>query len=131
MTNGTKMEINATGTQLKFRPGTLLGGEHHHECPIPDRSDGFWKAYCRWHPLERNPCPSPSLTDGWMCETDPSPDYWQRSALPLFSHFGIGIDSDDDIAPLIKVLHRAAAPSVITRDRFSFMSHDSQPVAFD
>ncbi|KAG7352125.1 18S rRNA biogenesis protein RCL1 [Nitzschia inconspicua] len=111
MTNGTKMEINATGTQLKFRPGTLLGGEHHHECPDSRSIGWFLEGILPLAPFgkESLSITFTGLTDG-CCETDPSPDYWQRSALPLFSHFGIGIDSDDDIAPLIKVLHRAAAP---------------------
>ena len=30
MTNGTKIEINATGTQLRFKPGVLLGGDIEH-----------------------------------------------------------------------------------------------------
>ena len=34
MTNGSKIEINATGTQLLFQPGILLGGTIHHDCPV-------------------------------------------------------------------------------------------------
>ena len=41
MTNGTKLEINSTGTQLRFKPGTLLGGSLTHECP-PSRSIGWF-----------------------------------------------------------------------------------------
>jgi len=34
ITNGTTIEINATGTQLRFVPGMLVGGEVHHDCPV-------------------------------------------------------------------------------------------------
>jgi RNA 3'-terminal phosphate cyclase-like protein len=34
MTNGSHIEINASGTQLLFRPGILLGGSIQHDCPI-------------------------------------------------------------------------------------------------
>lgn len=36
MTNGTVIEINSTGTQLRFNPGILIGGDIEHECPIGD-----------------------------------------------------------------------------------------------
>jgi RNA 3'-terminal phosphate cyclase-like protein len=111
ITNGTQMEINATGTQLKFRPGTLLGGEYEHQCPDSRSIGWFLEGILPLGPFgkESLTITFTGLTDG-CCETDPSPDYWQRSALPLMSHFGIGVDSDDDVAPQIKVLHRAAAP---------------------
>ena len=34
LTNGSTIEINATGTQLSFQPGLLLGGTIHHDCPV-------------------------------------------------------------------------------------------------
>jgi RNA 3'-terminal phosphate cyclase-like protein len=34
MTNGSHIEINASGTQLLFKPGILLGGSIQHDCPI-------------------------------------------------------------------------------------------------
>lgn len=113
ITNGTKMEINATGTQLKFHPGTLLGGDDYtHQCPDSRSIGWFLEGVLPLGPFgkESLSVTFTGLTDG-CCETDPSPDYWQRSALPLLAHFGIGgIDNDDDMTPIIKVLHRAAAP---------------------
>jgi hypothetical protein len=32
ITNGSKFEINATGTALNFKPGVLIGGSFEHEC---------------------------------------------------------------------------------------------------
>jgi RNA 3'-terminal phosphate cyclase-like protein len=34
LTNGSVIEINATGTQLLFQPGILLGGDIAHDCPV-------------------------------------------------------------------------------------------------
>jgi RNA 3'-terminal phosphate cyclase-like protein len=34
MTNGSHIEINATGTQLLFQPGILIGGTMVHDCPV-------------------------------------------------------------------------------------------------
>ena len=41
MTNGSSIEINATGTQLRFKPGVLIGGEIEHSCP-EDKSVGWF-----------------------------------------------------------------------------------------
>jgi RNA 3'-terminal phosphate cyclase-like protein len=123
ITNGTKMEINATGTQLKFHPGTLLGGEHEHVCPDTRSIGWFLEGILPLSPFGKEPLiiTFMGITDG-CCDVDPSPDYWQRSALPLFSHFGMGShistsninvvdhDMDNGVQPQIKVLHRAAAP---------------------
>ena len=40
LTNGSRMEINNTGTQLRFKPGILLGGRVEHECNT--RSIGYF-----------------------------------------------------------------------------------------
>jgi RNA 3'-terminal phosphate cyclase-like protein len=33
LTNGTTIEINATGTRLRLKPGILMGGQVEHDCP--------------------------------------------------------------------------------------------------
>jgi hypothetical protein len=33
LTNGTTIEINATSTQLRLKPGILVGGQVEHDCP--------------------------------------------------------------------------------------------------
>ena len=32
LTDGTKIEINETGTALKFKPGIIIGGDITHDC---------------------------------------------------------------------------------------------------
>lgn len=41
VTNGTKVEINATGTSLYFAPGALIGGAIEHECSL-QRGIGYY-----------------------------------------------------------------------------------------
>jgi RNA 3'-terminal phosphate cyclase-like protein len=114
LTNGSKIEINATGTQLRFHPGTLLGGEVEHICPDSRSIGWFLEGILPLAPFgkEALEITFTGITDG-CCEIDPSPDYWNRSALPLLTQFGIGLDTDQfgqDIPAQIKVMSRAAAP---------------------
>jgi RNA 3'-terminal phosphate cyclase-like protein len=41
LTNGTKIEINVTGTTLYFRPGFITGGKVEHDCGT-ERSVGYY-----------------------------------------------------------------------------------------
>jgi RNA 3'-terminal phosphate cyclase-like protein len=41
LTNGTKADINSTGTRLRLRPGVLTGGSFTHDCPT-SRAIGYW-----------------------------------------------------------------------------------------
>ncbi|KPP72002.1 RNA 3'-terminal phosphate cyclase-like protein-like [Scleropages formosus] len=41
ITNGTRIEINQTGTVLYYQPGLLFGGQVEHECN-PQRSIGYY-----------------------------------------------------------------------------------------
>jgi RNA 3'-terminal phosphate cyclase-like protein len=112
MTNGSRMEINATGTQLRFKPGVLVGGEIEHDCPESRSTGWFLEGILPLAPFGKEPLSITltGVTDG-CCETDPSPDYLSASAIPLFAQFGIGMDSDEENAPQIRVLKRAAAPT--------------------
>jgi len=139
MTNGSTIEINATGTQIRFKPGLLLGGEIVHTCPASkSSSDGlsgngdgidngnsstllptsncasvgwFLEGILPLAPFGKNPLhlTLEGITDG-TCDMDPSPDYIATSILPLFLRFGIGADADDGPPPSIRVTKRGAAP---------------------
>ena len=105
MTNGSTVEINATGTQLRFKPGVLLGGDIVHTCPVPtpsslensETSSSVKYASVGWFlegilalaPFGKNPLhlTLEGITDG-MCDTDLSPDYIATSILPMFLKFG-------------------------------------------
>lgn len=113
MTNGTKIEINATGTQLRFKPGVLLGGDIEHDCPVNNgRSVGWYLegifpiAAFGKEPLQLT---LRGVTDG-TSDVDPSPDYLSASFIPLMIKLGIGGEDDDQPPPLLKVTNRGASP---------------------
>ena len=41
LTNGTKIEVNETGTGITYMPGLLVGGEFEHDCSN-EKSLGFY-----------------------------------------------------------------------------------------
>mmetsp|Transcript_609 Transcript_609/g.959 ORF Transcript_609/g.959 Transcript_609/m.959 type:complete len:446 (+) Transcript_609:119-1456(+) len=115
MTNGTRIEINATGTQLRFKPGVLLGGDIEHDCPVGSnggRSVGWFLegvfplAAFGKEPLRLT---LTGITDG-TSDVDPSPDYLSSSFVPLMIKLGIGDDGDHP-PPSLTVRKRGAAPA--------------------
>mmetsp|Transcript_8099 Transcript_8099/g.20073 ORF Transcript_8099/g.20073 Transcript_8099/m.20073 type:complete len:408 (-) Transcript_8099:66-1289(-) len=112
ITNGSKMEINSTGTQLRFQPGGLMGGDIQHDCPNSRSIGWFVEGILPLAPFgkENLEVTFTGITDG-LCEVDPSVDYWKRSTGQLFRAFGIGVDDDEDEKPEIEILQRAAAPT--------------------
>jgi RNA 3'-terminal phosphate cyclase-like protein len=112
LTNGSQMEINSTGTQLRFKPGQLLGGPIHHDCPESRSIGWFLEGILPLAPFGKEPLEMTlsGITDG-LSEIDPSVDYWKRATGPLFSNFGIGTDEDEEYQPKIEILQRAAAPT--------------------
>jgi RNA 3'-terminal phosphate cyclase-like protein len=137
LTNGTTMEINATGTQVRFQPGILIGGEVTHDCPVGTKTETeeydpsdpslAWYNTARsigWFlegilPLapfakEAMTITFTGITDG-ASDIDPSCDYLKASAFPLMEHFGIGIVDKNDMmvsaqSPSLRILRRGAAP---------------------
>ena len=129
MTNGSNIEINSTGTQLRFRPGILLGGTIQHACPVleEDDDDGntnnarsigwFLEGILPLAAFGKEPLniTFTGITDG-CSDRDPSPDYWRASVIPLLKQFGLGVSSENEdpmliaTGPQIKILKRGAAP---------------------
>jgi RNA 3'-terminal phosphate cyclase-like protein len=121
MTNGTKIEINATGTQLRFKPGVLLGGSVEHDCPVGDgaRSVSWYlEGIMPLAPFGKEPLELTlnGITDG-TSDVDPSCDYLSASFLPLYIKFGVGTD-DALPPPSIRVTKRGAAPLGCGRVQF-------------
>ena len=111
MTNGTSVEINATGTQLRFKPGVLVGGDIEHSCPVQNSVGWFLEGILPLAPFGKEPLhlTLDGTTDS-LSHVDPSPDYIATSILPLFVKFGIGAEADEGPPPMIKVTKRGAAP---------------------
>ena len=139
ITNGSRIEINNTGTQLRFRPGLLIGGEVEHECPKGERQPEeeqlgstlnirsigwFLEGILPLAPFGKDPLSVTftGITDG-TCDLDPSVDYLRSSVLPLLQQFGVGQGdgTSDFLSPQtvsIKVVQRGAAPLGGGRVRF-------------
>jgi RNA 3'-terminal phosphate cyclase-like protein len=95
LTNGTVIEINNTGTQLRFRPGTLIGGvlSVPHQCPNSNHSrsiswflEGLWPIlpFCK----EAVSLTLVGITEG-RCRQDASVDYWKNNLPSVLRQFGI------------------------------------------
>jgi len=120
MTNGSRIEINATGTQLRFQPGVLLGGNIQHTCSGQRSIGWFLEGILPLAPFGKEylSLQLEGITDG-CCDEDPSPDYIKSSILPFLMHFGIGAETDESPPPNIQVVQRGAAPDGI-RGRVEF-----------
>ncbi len=100
--SGTIIEINETGTSLRYKPGLLIGGSIHHECSL-SRSIGWYiegiltlALFCK-HPMKLE------LTGITNDSQDLSVDSLSAVTLPLLRNFGI-----DGVSILIK--RRGAPP---------------------
>nr|XP_005296848.2 RNA 3'-terminal phosphate cyclase-like protein isoform X2 [Chrysemys picta bellii] len=88
VTNGSRIEINQTGTTLYYQPGLLYGGVLEHDCS-PHRSIGYY--------LESLLCLAPFMKHPLRIvlrgvtndQVDPSVDVLKATALPLLKKFGI------------------------------------------
>ena len=105
LTNGTTVEINATGTQLRFKPGVLLGGDVTHDCPtstVHARSVGwFLEGILPLAAFGKEPLHLTlnGITDG-ASNMDLSPDYLRASVIPLLQRFGM--ESDEAPPPTLE-----------------------------
>lgn len=104
LTNGTRIEINQTGTVLFYQPGLLYGGSVEHECNV-QRSVGYYlEALLMLAPFMKTPIKA-VLKGITNHPTDPSVDLLKVTAVPLMKRFGINGDGLE-----IKVVKRGMAP---------------------
>ncbi|CAM4547573.1 unnamed protein product [Leuciscus chuanchicus] len=104
VTNGTRIEINQTGTVLFYQPGLLTGGPVEHECHVT-RSVGYYlEPLLMLGPFMKSPLRA-VLKGVTNDPNDPSPDLLKVTAVPLMKSFGIDGDGLE-----IKVVKRGVAP---------------------
>ncbi|XP_042660812.1 RNA 3'-terminal phosphate cyclase-like protein [Tyto alba] len=104
VTNGSRIEINQTGTTLYYQPGLLYGGSLEHDCS-PSRSIGYY--------LESLLCLAPFMKHPLKIvlrgvtndQVDPSVDVLKVTALPLLKKFGVDGESLE-----IKINRRGMPP---------------------
>jgi RNA 3'-terminal phosphate cyclase-like protein len=111
LTNGTAIEINATGTQLRLKPGILVGGQVEHDCPETRNVGWFLEGILPLAPFSKVPLELTlhGVTQGFT-NRDPSCDYIKASILPIMEKFGIA-DEDTASPPLLKVITKSTTSS--------------------
>ncbi|XP_072023641.1 RNA 3'-terminal phosphate cyclase-like protein [Amphiura filiformis] len=103
VTNGSRIEVNETGTSVLFVPGLLSGGSIEHECHV-QRSIGYYlEALVCLAPFGKKPMKA-VLRGVTNDQTDPSVDIIKNVTFPLLRRFGI----DEGLE--MKVNRRGAPP---------------------
>ncbi|KAM8961479.1 RNA 3'-terminal phosphate cyclase-like protein [Pelodytes ibericus] len=104
VTNGTKIEINETGTSLYYQPGLLSGGTLEHDCSI-QRSIGYYlESILSLAPFMKKPLKI-TLRGVTNDQVDPSVDTLKATAIPLLKKFGIDGEQFE-----LKVVRRGMPP---------------------
>ncbi|XP_017266171.1 RNA 3'-terminal phosphate cyclase-like protein [Kryptolebias marmoratus] len=104
VTNGSRIEINQTGTVLFYQPGLLYGGPVEHDCN-PQRSVGYYlEALLMLAPFMKMSLKA-TLRGVTNDPSDPTVDLLKSTALPLMKKFGIDGEGFD-----LKVVKRGMAP---------------------
>ncbi|KAK6179261.1 hypothetical protein SNE40_011664 [Patella caerulea] len=104
LTNGSKIVVSETGTNLLYQPGILIGGNFEHECN-PQRSIGYFlEAIIALAPFTKKPIKA-TLRGVTNDQIDPTVDLIRLTTLPTLKKF-LGTDEGVDI----KINKRGAAP---------------------
>ncbi|CAK4696552.1 hypothetical protein LEN26_006201 [Aphanomyces euteiches] len=103
ITNGSQIEINETGTVLKYTPGFIVGGTIEHDCGTKRAIGWFLEALVALAPFAKRPLVA-TLKGITNDDVDISVDNFKAVTLPLMKHFGLdeGVD--------FKVKKRGAPP---------------------
>jgi len=104
LTNGSKVEVNETGTTLQFVPGSLLGGRVEHQCALTRGVGYYLEPILALAPFCKTPLHL-ALSGVTQHKLDPSPDMIKSSCLPVLKRFIL-----DDEGLEISVKKRGAAP---------------------
>ncbi|XP_055376043.1 probable RNA 3'-terminal phosphate cyclase-like protein [Condylostylus longicornis] len=105
ITNGTKIELDSTGTSLYFSPGLLHGGLLTHDCCV-ERNIGYYlEALIALGPFCKEPI-NAKLRGVTNSSESPSVDYVKQSAIPLLKKFLI---VDDGLE--MHIIKRGLKPS--------------------
>ncbi|CAH0520099.1 unnamed protein product [Peronospora belbahrii] len=93
VTSGSQLEINETGTKLKYHPGLVLGGRVVHDCGTGRSIGWFLEVLAALAPFAK--LPLHATLDGITNDhIDASVDNFKATTLPLLRHFGLdeGLD---------------------------------------
>ncbi|XP_043270964.1 probable RNA 3'-terminal phosphate cyclase-like protein [Venturia canescens] len=104
ITNGTKIELNETGTSLFYCPGLLIGGELQHDCSLQRGITYYLDAVMALAPFCKKPIDITlrGVTNNCL---DPSVDRVKSAGIPVLKKF-LTIDTDVELT----IHKRGAAP---------------------
>ncbi|KAL6449086.1 hypothetical protein ACFW04_000653 [Cataglyphis niger] len=104
ITNGTKIEVNETGTDIYYSPGLLNGGELEHDCSLQRGIGYYLEGIIILAPFCKN-CVNLKLRGVTDNTIDPSVDRIQTAGIPILKKFLAG---DNEV---VLIIHkRGAAP---------------------
>ncbi|XP_036140529.1 RNA 3'-terminal phosphate cyclase-like protein isoform X2 [Monomorium pharaonis] len=86
ITNGTKIELNETGTSIYYNPGLLNGGELEHDCSLQRGIGYYLEAVMILAPFCKN-CIDLKLKGVTNNTIDPSVDRIQAAGIPILKRF--------------------------------------------
>ncbi|EGG15129.1 RNA 3'-terminal phosphate cyclase family protein [Cavenderia fasciculata] len=109
MTNGTRIEINNTGTMVTFHPGVLTGGKLQHDCPTSRAIGYFVEAVVCIAPFSKAPVDI-AFTGLTNNDIDLTIDTIRTTTLPIIRKF-LGGEEGDTSSLSIKIVKRGAPPS--------------------
>ncbi|CAB4276715.1 unnamed protein product [Prunus armeniaca] len=99
------VEINDTGTKLKFKPGIVMGGRNLvHECAL-NRAIGYYLEPLIVLGLFAKKPLNITLKGITNDSKDPSVDTFRSTTLPMLKHFGVPSEGLD-----LEILSRGSAP---------------------
>ncbi|XP_016908085.1 RNA 3'-terminal phosphate cyclase-like protein isoform X1 [Apis cerana] len=104
ITNGSRIELNETGTNLYYNPGLLNGGEFEHDCNIQRGIGYYLEGIMILAPFCKNTV-NVKLKGITNNTIDPSVDRIKASAIPILKKF---ISGDNEI--ILTINKRGAAP---------------------
>ncbi|BBN19949.1 RNA 3'-terminal phosphate cyclase-like protein [Marchantia polymorpha subsp. ruderalis] len=105
ISHGSSVEINETGTKLKYKPGILVGGRNLvHDCGC-SRSIGYFLEPLLILGLFGKTSLTISLKGITNDVTDPSVDAFRSTTLPMLKQFGVPTEDLE-----LKIITRGAPP---------------------
>ncbi|XP_046753307.1 RNA 3'-terminal phosphate cyclase-like protein [Diprion similis] len=104
ITNGTRIELNETGTIISYIPGLLVGGDLEHECSLERGISYYLEAVMMLAPFCKKmvKLKIKGITNNTL---DPSIDRLKASGIPVIKQFIVG---DDDVE--LNISKRGVAP---------------------
>eukprot|EP01112_Ceratiomyxa_fruticulosa_P012093 TRINITY_DN3332_c0_g2_i1.p1 TRINITY_DN3332_c0_g2~~TRINITY_DN3332_c0_g2_i1.p1 ORF type:complete len:422 (-),score=68.49 TRINITY_DN3332_c0_g2_i1:38-1120(-) len=106
ITNGSTIQINETGTAIKYIPGLIVGGSLSHECGLSRSIGYFLEALLCLAPFGKYPLDA-ILTGITNDDQDLTIDAIRTTTLPLLKRFGVGEEEPVQIS----VSRRGAPPN--------------------